>query len=193
MGRPAQFNRDTVLDAAMHVFWRRGFEATSIQDLVEATGLNRGSLYNEFADKAGLFRAVMGHYAQSAPSSALLQAANDGPPRQTIDTFFKDLIRRARTDADHKGCLITNTATELCALDDHIAAWIGDAVARLEDALTTLIKRGQKDGSISSKRKSRSLARFLLGCAQGMLVLSKVSTGTQPLKDIADNALAALD
>lgn len=193
MGRPAAFDRDTVLDAAMHVFWRKGFEATSVQDLVDATGLNRGSLYNEFDDKAGLFQAVIQHYALTAPSRALLEAVKTGAPRPTIQTFFKSLIKRAANDDDRKGCLLTNTAAELCARDAHIAHWIGDAMQRLEDGLTTLIKRGQKDGTIATDRSARTLARFLLGCAQGMLVLAKATNNPRVLKDVADTALAALD
>lgn len=193
MGRPAEFDRDTVLDAAMHVFWRKGFEATSVSDLVAATGLNRGSLYNAFTDKAGLFSAVMDHYAEHAPSRALVVAAASSPPRAAIEAFFTALIRRARDDADRKGCLITNTAAELCARDPAMSAWIEDAMGRLESALLTLVKRGQKDGTIASARPPRAVARYLLAGAQGLLVLSKAGYEPRALREVTDITLAALD
>lgn len=193
MGRPAEFDRDAVLDAAMHVFWRKGFEATSVSDLVVATGLNRGSLYNAFTDKAGLFQAVMGHYAAHAPSRALIEAAKSAPPRATIEAFFSALVRRAHDDLESKGCLITNTAAELCARDPAMNAWIGEALVRVENAMRTLVKRGRKDGTITSKRPARALARFLVCGAQGMLVLSKAGYSSDALGGIADITLVALD
>lgn len=193
MGRPASFDRDTVLDQAMAVFWQNGYEATSIQDLVDATGLNRGSLYNAFKDKHGLFQAVMDRYAQTSDVRAILENPESMPPRQTLEKLMRGVASKCCEDKEHKGCLITNTAAELCARDPLIADWVNGAFASMEEALTTLIKRGQKDGSIPSKRKARGLARFLMACAQGMLVLSKATNNAQTLKDITDNALAALD
>ncbi len=86
MARPREFDRDQVVDRAVEVFWRQGFEATSIQDLVEATGLNRGSLYNTFGDKAGLFEAALERYMAGAPTQPVVAAADTGPPRRATIT-----------------------------------------------------------------------------------------------------------
>ena len=192
MGRPTEFDRDAVLDAAVHAFWLNGFEATSIQDLVQATGLNRGSLYNAFTDKVGLFEEAMRHYGRNAPSRALLDAVESGPPRATIEAFFDTIVKRAN-DAERKGCLITNTAAELCARDARLGAWVAASMKRLEDAIATLVKRGQKDGSVGSAQPARSLARFLVSGAQGMLVLSKAGYDARALRDVARTTLAILD
>jgi TetR/AcrR family transcriptional repressor of nem operon len=193
MGRPAAFDRDAVLDAAMHAFWLNGFEATSIQDLVDATGLNRGSLYNEFEDKAGLFKAVVKRYAEISPTRVLVEAAATAPPRETIENFFAAIVRRARDDKENKGCLITNTAAELCARDKHIGEWVGGMIKRTEDALTELVRRGQKDGSITHDKPARTLARFLLSGIEGIIVLSKTGMNARALRDVADVTLSALD
>lgn len=193
MPRPCEFNRDAVLEKAMHVFWRRGYEATSIQDLVDATGLNRGSIYNAFDDKFGLFKAVMTHYADQAPSKQLVAAAKTGAPLPTIRQFFNDILHRAKTDPEQRGCLVTNTATELSALDPHIQDWAQSAMKRIEDALATLVKRGQADGTIANNQKPRALARMLLACAQGVNVLAKTSPDPRLLTDVVKTTLATLD
>lgn len=193
MPRPAEFDRDDVLEKAMHVFWHRGYEATSIQDLVDATHLNRGSIYNAFDDKFGLFQAVMDHYGEQAPSKILVENAKSGVPRATIETFFASILKRAKKDTEHRGCLMTNTAAELCARDDQISEWARNAMQRVEDALNTLIKRGQADGTITTTQKSRALARLLLACVQGINVLAKVNPNPRLLKDVATTALTSLD
>jgi len=112
MALPKAFDRDDVLDKATQVFWLKGYEATSIQDLVEATGINRGSLYNTFTDKAGLFGAVLGRYTDRSSARALVANAEAGPPRATIEAFFADLVDIGAADPERRGCLLTNTAVE---------------------------------------------------------------------------------
>src|SRR3954470_9130493 len=106
-----QFDQDEVLDRAMAVFWERGYEATSIQDVVEATGLNRGSLYATFSDKKQLFLAVLAHYADRVGNPLMAELA-DPNPRQAIERMFAAILRRTSDPTQPRGCLITNTALE---------------------------------------------------------------------------------
>src|ERR1700722_299427 len=99
-----QFDRDEVLERAMVVFWRNGFQATSIQDLVEATGVNRGSLYPTFGDKRGLFLAVLKHYSERFGKPMMAQL-NDPDPRKAIEGMFEAIIRRASDPRWPRGCL----------------------------------------------------------------------------------------
>jgi len=148
MARPKAFDREDVLDKATQVFWLKGYEATSIQDLVEATGINRGSLYNTFTDKAGLFGAVLGRYTDRSPARTLVANADDGPPRATIEAFFADLVHIGAADPERRGCLLTNTAVELAPVDAEVAAYVRRALAVMEDALARLVERGQFTGEI---------------------------------------------
>ncbi len=193
MARPQEFNREDVIDKAIEVFWRKGFEATSVQDLVEATKLNRGSLYNAFGDKSGLFDAALERYAQHSPAKRLIRSAGDAAPRQTIEAIFNAVIERATTGNKGYGCLITNTATELAGRDKDIAARVGAGLKELEDAFFRLIERGQHDGDIAPWRAPRALARFLVAALQGLIVVGKVTPNREALRDIADTALSQLD
>ncbi len=193
MARPREFDRDRVVDRAVEVFWRKGFEATSIQDLVEATGLNRGSLYNTFGDKAGLFEAVFGRYMATAPTQPVVAAAETGPPRQVIEEFFARLVEFGASDTDRRGCLMTNTAAEMAARDKDVAARVAAAFQGLEDALFRLIERGQETGEIAPWRDPRALARFLVAAAQGLRITAKVNRNRAALENIAEIALASLD
>lgn len=107
MPRPRTFDRDEVVQKAMHAFWSNGYEGTSINDLVEATGVARGSLYHEFRSKAGLFTAAMERYAEMAPATRMLGLADSGPPRETIERFFSDIVEFVTSDAGCRGCLFS--------------------------------------------------------------------------------------
>jgi len=193
MARPKAFDHDDVLDKATQVFWLKGYEATSVQDLVDATGVNRGSLYNTFTDKAGLFGAVLGRYTDRSPARKLVANADDGPPRATIEAFFGDLVEIGAADPERRGCLLTNTAVELAPVDAEVADYVRGALAGIEDAFARLVERGQSIGEIGPWKDARSVARHLLAAAQGLRVMAKIGYDRAALCDIADHALAVLD
>lgn len=194
MARPREFDRQEVIAQAMNVFWRNGFEATSIQDLVDATKLNRGSLYNAFGDKAGLFAAVMEAYAAAAPAGELARALEAGDPaRPAIETFFAALVERGGADKERRGCLIVNTASELVPRDPQVAQWMETVARRQEETLTALVERGQAAGEIAPWRDAKALGRFLFAAAQGLIVTGKVDPDPAVLEDIAAMALSLLD
>ncbi len=193
MARTKQFDTDAVVTSAMEVFWSKGYEATSIQDLVDAMGINRGSLYGAFGDKAGLFEASVRRYQQDAPSQRLVENAADGAPREEIELFFSSLLERALAPGGHRGCLIINSIAELSARDIELAARLKDGVRRLEDALCTLVRRGQDAGDIARGRDPRAAARALQALAHGLILLSKTNPGEDTLGDIAGTALSLLD
>src|ERR1700683_473174 len=114
-----QFNRNEVLDRAMEMFWRYGYQATSIQDLVDATGVNRGSLYTTFGDKRRFFLAVLERYAEQfgKPMMAELNAPH---PRRAIEQMFEAIIRRTSDSRWPRGCLFTNTSFECPRAGDDI-------------------------------------------------------------------------
>jgi AcrR family transcriptional regulator len=104
-----QFDPNEVLDRAMALFWRRGYEATSIEDLVEATGINRGSIYATFGDKKRLFLAVLDRYAEKV-AKPLIAELSDADPRRAIERMFDSIIRRTGDPSLPRGCLNTNTS-----------------------------------------------------------------------------------
>jgi len=193
MARPQEFDTHTVLDKALAVFWKKGFNDASIQDLVDSTGLNRGSLYNAFGDKAQLFAAVMDHYLLASPARVLSDGAPNASPRQQITDFFYTLVDRAHDDHDHKGCLMTNTAAGLYGCDDAMSRSIHGMLIEFENTLTKVIERGQKQGEISAAQPPRQLARFFVSVAQGINVMARAAPDPALLDDVASQALRALD
>jgi TetR/AcrR family transcriptional repressor of nem operon len=193
MARSKEFNKDDVVDKAINVFWSKGFEATSMQDLVNAMGINRGSIYDTFGNKAGLFDVAISRYQIDAPSQRLLNNANTGNPREEIECFFNTLLDRHNCFEGQRGCLITNSIAELSNRKGGIATHFKTYFKNLEDALHTLIKRGQETGEITPWREARALARSLLASAQGLTVVSKVNPGQETLSDIATTAVSLLD
>jgi TetR/AcrR family transcriptional repressor of nem operon len=193
MARCKEFDINDVLGKAMDVFWSKGFEATSIQDLVNAMGINRGSIYNTFGNKTRLFNLALSHYQTDAPSQKLLDNVRTGNPRKEIEKFFSGLLNRHGHFEEKRGCLITNSIVELANLDEKMAANFKKHIDALEDALYTLIRRGQETGDITPWRDPRSLARSMLASAQGITIISKVNTDKEILSDIAKEALFLLD
>jgi len=197
MARPQQFERDDVLDKALQVFWEKGFECTSVQDLVDATGLNRGSIYLAFGDKAQLFSKVIERYSGSTPVKHMVEAARDTKspldPKAVIKQFFDDLVERALSDQQHKGCLLTNTSAGFYGCNETTAEWVREAFKGLESTITTLVKRGQSRGTITSNAKPRAIARALVASAQGLNILARSGGSAQALKDIATLAVRVLD
>ncbi len=193
MARTKEFDTDDVVLKAIEVFWSKGFEATSIADLVAAMGINRGSIYDTFGDKAGLFDTAIQRYQIAAPSQRLTDNAKTGDPLEEIEIFFNALLSSSDRPEGLRGCLMTNSITELAARNAKLASQFKVEVKSIEDAFFILIRRGQETGEIAPWREARSLARSLLASAQGLMVLSKVKPGQETLADIAGTALSLLN
>src|SRR5262249_25316454 len=187
-----QFDRHDVLDRAMAVFWERGYEATSIQDLLQAMGLNRGSLSATFGDKQHLFLAVLDHYAQQV-STAMLDALEDPDPRQAIAQMFAVLLRRMSDASWPRGCLNTNTALECPGSGDAITRTVADRLGQQGSARDHVLRRAQGPGALARGQEGRALARFFVGVAQGGNVVHKAGADPATLQDIVAIALRALD
>ena len=192
MPRPAAFEREAVLEQAMRLFWRQGYEATSVQELVEATGLNRASLYNAFGDKHGLFLAAVDHYQESVSCMRLAGLEAEGPALAALRRYFEELIAFSTGDGRRLGCLITNTAIEMAPRDPASEERLRAGLARVEDAFYRLIRRGQQQGEIAAERDARALARFLLGLVQGLRVLARLDPQEDRLRDLVETGLASL-
>src|SRR4051795_7395003 len=106
MARTREFDTDTAVRQSMELFWRRGYEATSIQDLVEATGLGRGSLYAAFGSKDGLYEAALVGYAEQAAAANAEQLARPAPTREVLRDLLIGMVDLTIRDPERRGCLI---------------------------------------------------------------------------------------
>ncbi|MBN8196501.1 TetR/AcrR family transcriptional regulator [Thalassospira povalilytica] len=193
MARPRGFDEESVLDNAMNIFWSKGFESTSVQDLVEETGLNRASMYASFGDKKALFLRVLDHYSQKISSErfANLREIEDG--REAIEKTFRDTAKTGCAEGKHKGCLIVNSGMELAPHDPETAAIAHQAFRRVEDMFAAALSRGIKHGTISKEKNIRALARFLAGSIQGVQLMSRRGADPETLEDYTNTILEVLN
>ncbi len=171
MPRKKQFVVDDVKQKAMIAFWGRGYNATSLQDLVNCMGVNRASLYDTFGDKYALFLDSLYTYKSIYIKSYLAEQMKKHTPRQAIINYFLDMILKAD---DRNGCLMVNTALELSAHDDKVAKIVGQSFNHIErNFFRKLIERGQATGEIAKSVVPITTARALLSLLIGLCVLSR--------------------
>ncbi len=191
MARPREFDEGAVLTAAMTCFWARGFEATSVRDLLQATGITGASLYNAFGDKRSLYRKALDHYVDRSIADRIRRCQGSAP-RQAIVAFFDEIIQRSLADRDRKGCMLVNAALDVAPHDPEFQRIVGAVLEQIEAFFRDRIEAGQADGTISRSRSPLSLARHLLGVLMGVRVLARVRAERDLLEGIVEAALALL-
>jgi TetR/AcrR family transcriptional repressor of nem operon len=186
-----QFDKQAALDQALQTFWSHGYEATSMQDLVDCMGVNRGSLYATFGDKRALFIAALRAYDQHR-QQMLAEFEARFPPREAIRQVFLAFTGSIE-ESGSRGCFLTNTALELAAHDDELRQIVAEAQADVEGYFARMIRKGKADGSIVSELKSGAAARGLLASLLGVLVLVRSRPEPALLKTIVDDAMRRLE
>ncbi len=179
------FDENTAIENAMQVFWEKGFEPTSIADLLAGTGLNRGSLYNAFGGKQQLFVKALNKYDQDRLAMlAGLEALDD--PKKAIDTFFDSIVERTVADRDHKGCFLFNTALQINAHDEEVNAIVTNGVREIEGFFRRSIEVGQARGDIPKGLDPESTAKALLALIVAIRVLGRGVFAEAALRTIAE-------
>jgi TetR/AcrR family transcriptional repressor of nem operon len=192
VARPREFDRDVALDRAMALFWARGYEATSIEDLIARMGIQRGSLYATFGDKRALFLAALDRYERVVARQLFDALETPGSGLAAIHRFFRAKVVASLDRGRPPGCLVTNSVVELARRDRGAAARVGASLGQLEDAFRRALARARAAGEIEPGRDLRALARFLTSSAQGLSVMARTCPERQVLEDIVEVVLAAL-
>ncbi len=191
MARPREFDADAVLESATRVFWTKGFENTSLDDLCAATGLNRSSLYASFGAKRDLYLSALARYEDG--SAARIAAAIEGKPvREGVRDFLEALIDSIVAGPGRRGCFIGNCAAELGRLDSGAAARVRRSLARIETAFRDALTEAQMRGELSRESDPTALARFLTAGIQGLRLVGKVNPDRTVLNDIARTIVRCL-
>lgn len=193
MARPKEFDPDEALDKAMHVFWHKGYEATSMEDLLSAMDINRGSLYGTFGDKRELFLKAMDRYCNGMVAQKLTMLDQPGPPLDIIRRFIRGMLEMALSDQTRKGCLIANTAMELSPHEKEIGNRVARALGRVEEAYHKVLVRAKQNGELRKEQDPRALARYLTGMMQGVIVMYKAGTPAEAMRDIVETGLSIFD
>lgn len=184
-----QFDHDVVVDRAMMLFWRMGYGATSIHDLEKATRLRRGSLYNAFGDKQGLFIAALKRYEMTIGQERIRQLSNPDPYR-AVEGFLNVLVDQMAQRNRPRGCLHTNTSIEFPSAPDAALRIVAERTGAIEGAIYAVLRRAKVRGMLDPRADARVLARFYLSVAKGLGVLHKVFGDADALRDVVKIAMS---
>lgn len=193
MARHKEFDRDEALQKAMELFWARGYEATSIRDLVEHTGVNRQSLYDTFGDKHALYLAALDRYREIESGKMFELLARHGSIKKALHGLFDSVIEQAMERKERRGCFMGNAMSEMAGRCAKTADKACGNLMAAEDALYRALLRGKKTGEIKSERDLRAVARFLYSSLQGLQVMAKATPNRKRLGDIVRVTLSVLD
>lgn len=191
MGRSREFDENVVLQKAMELFWKQGYEKTSLNDLVEHMGIHRRSLYDTFGDKHTLFLKTIDCYEDLIKDKVQFETLHAETAKQAIQFIF-DFMIEGYEDRQW-GCLIVNSATEMGLRDKEVKEKTEAAFMQTEHLLADLVRKGQQTGEFSCEYDAEVLAEILQNTLLGIRVLLRTSASKEKLHRIADFFLNLLN
>ncbi len=186
MANTIQYNKDEVLLKATAVFHKKGYNGTGMQDLVDATGLNRSSIYNSFGSKMDLYLATLESYKKNHDvlHQACMAKARNG--FTAIENIFKLFVKTIIEDLDNKGCMIVNCKSELGSSSyKQVINWLVRSDEKGISFFESLLKKGQDDGSINTKQSPRNYALYITTCLQGLRMTGIMNKNKKDLEALA--------
>jgi TetR/AcrR family transcriptional repressor of nem operon len=192
MARTKAFDETETLSKAMNLFWKQGYAATSVQDLVDHLGINRASLYDTFGGKEALFVKSFELY-RKINTEALQRFLQSEPNVKTgFSNLFSIAINQALTDEDKKGCFVVNTTTELVPNDEKILDSLEQNKNQIENLFFEYLKKGRESGQLLTQQDLKSLASLLFTIYNGLKVVSKVRPNKKELSASINVAMSLL-
>ncbi len=194
MARPRQFDPDELLDRSMHEFWAHGYRDTSVDDLVRATGVRPGSLYNAFpGGKRGLFLETLHRYSNLVVPEKLGALERPGAGLPELRAYFDGLVQDLSTPAGRIGCLMVNSAVELAAEDSEVGELVRGHMSRLERNAERALRNAKRRGEIPASVNPRAKATQLMATGMGLMVVGKTDPGRKVLETIVNGAFADIE
>jgi TetR/AcrR family transcriptional regulator, transcriptional repressor for nem operon len=192
MARTKDFDEDEVLKKAMNLFWHQGYNATSMQDLVDGLGISRSSLYDTYGDKHALFIRALENYKRSASEEMNRVVNSVLPAKEKIRQMLEFSINEQSKDKQHKGCFLVNAAVEMAPHDNEVNKMLCENDRQMEEYFFEVISQGQESGEVTNKQDARSLARFILNSVKGIRVTAKSVTDGAFFADIISLTISVL-
>ena len=193
MARTKDFDESEILNKAVNLFWHKGYNGTSMQELVDHLGISRSSLYDTYVDKRTLYVKALCHYQQNAFKHMGDIVADATSAKEAIKKLLELMTSDMLIDKQHKGCFMVNAEVEVAPHDAEIKDIVRKNEKQIEKAFQRAIQNGQDSGEITSKQDARALARFFLNTAKGIRVSVKSTTDKSVFNDITSTALMVLD
>ena len=192
MPRTEVFHRDQVICQARDVFWAKGYNGTSMQDLVDATGLNRSSIYNSFGNKMELYKTCLAQY--QGGNFEYLEALfnNQNSALEGLKLFFTTTAKQISQDAQGRGCMVVNCSTEMANQDENLEHWLGNNQQRMVTHFKKVLLKAQDQGALDKQKDVTVLASYLVSAIQGLRVSGTVLKDPKILSGMVGHILATL-
>lgn len=192
MPRIEVFDRVQVLEKVRDLFWSKGFNGTSMQDLVDVTGLNRSSIYNSFGNKKALYEMVLKQYQKDSTAffNEIIEGSKDAFDSLTI--IFKSLIQSINKDEGGKGCFMINCTTELSQTDADLKLFLERKSEGMIQFFENLVIKGQTEGSINTEQNAHDYALYLYSSFQGLRITGILIQDDKRLDLVVKNTLETL-
>jgi TetR/AcrR family transcriptional regulator, transcriptional repressor for nem operon len=193
MPRPKNFKKEEVLQKAKELFWQKGFEATSIQDLVEHLGINKQSLYDTFGDKQTLYLSALNNYRLE--NELWLNSLNlsNGSVKESFKLLFESVITGVCDDSERKGCFLTNATVESSSKNTEVNKICVEGMESLEKRFSNLIKQGQASGELKNELDADGIASFFYVILNGLRAVGKIKEDKGKLNEVIKNTLSVLN
>lgn len=192
MARHKEFDEDQALDTCVDTFWSGSYAATSTQDLCDATGLSRSSLYNAFHGKPEVYRRALARYADRRAAARATYLEQGGSGREALELLIRDNLDEQWSADGRRTCLVINAATEVDLDDEAVLALLRRDVDAIRDEIAQLVARGQADGSITNRLPAADLALLIHATTNGLQVAARVDPDRARQHRVVDAVLAVL-
>jgi TetR/AcrR family transcriptional regulator, transcriptional repressor for nem operon len=192
MPRIKTFDEVEMVEKAKNLFQLKGYEATSMQELVDTLGISRSSLYDTFGDKHQLYCKTLNAYCNENAHQLVKQAETADDPLQFIEYIFNNVIEQSKKDILKKGCYVVNAIVEFSDRNTDVKEITDDNNKAFEKMLEKLIIKAQLQKQIAKDKNAKQLARFLFNTIYGIRVSSKANVTIKELKETAAIALGTL-
>jgi AcrR family transcriptional regulator len=189
-GRPREFDTDRALDAALHVFWRKGYEGSSLLDLTKAMGINRTSLYAAFGNKEALFRKAVDRYVEG-PASHVREALAQPRARAVVERLWQGTIELTSGARNPHGCFLVQAALACGDDAEGVRRGVANERTRFVGLLRHRFRRAKAEGDLPPGTDAGDLARFVATVSHGIAVEAAGGATRNELKRVAALALAA--
>jgi TetR/AcrR family transcriptional repressor of nem operon len=189
LGRPAEYDKERSLNAALAVFWRKGYEATSLADLCEAMGMSKSTLYAVFGDKRQLFLSAIRAYSDGLLAELRKNYDLSAGPIEFIEGILRSVAREAGPRGERRGCLVMNSATEFAQSDRDVARIVSHTLEQMAALFATALTR---DGTIRLGAPDL-MALYLVSTIAGMKTMVKGGRSEHELQLLVDVVMGQLD
>jgi TetR/AcrR family transcriptional repressor of nem operon len=192
MARPKEFEPEQVLGQVTELFWKKGYSATSIDDILEVTGIGRKSLYDTFGDKQALYLAALQHYGKLF-GWRLKQLSRKESIREIIQAFFETVVDESVSDQDRKGCFMVNASLEMNQHSTEIAKRVNTGMDNTREAFYQILVSAQEAGELAMKHDPKKLACYFLNTYIGLRILARSKPERVLLESVVSIAISVLN